>query len=404
MIIMKKMNNKGYMLVEIILAFSITFTLLYFMMDLVLKIKNKNDDLLVEGNVIKYKNSKKTIEDVIVVLDDTAKISYNKDTDCGVSQGRLKIKMPVTVKQMNDEKFDILLDYYYDHTAVCNPVASYRCKQIDGSFVTKGDEPYAIDYDGRCEVINDGNGDWRIKFLEEGEHKLKVNCDMTIDAFLVGGGGGGSYQSSSKGTGGGGGGGGYTKTVNNISLLKNTNYEIIIGAGGTAGEDNGNTYQGGTGGTTYAFDNSVDGGGGGHKEVGVGGDGGSGGGQGGYGGSSVAGDGGSYGGDGYQNGGSSYSSGKGQGTTTCEFGEGSLTGCDRGDHFAYSGGGGGGLRSGNSSGGKGGKGGGGGGGNNENDGKDNTGGGGGGQREMQTGNGYRPGKGGSGVVVIRNAR
>ena len=45
---MKKMNNKGYMLVEIILAFSITFTLLYFMMDLVLKIKNKNDDLLVE--------------------------------------------------------------------------------------------------------------------------------------------------------------------------------------------------------------------------------------------------------------------------------------------------------------------------------------------------------------------
>ena len=45
---MKNSNNKGYMLVEIILAFAITFALLYFMMDLVFKIKNKNDDLLVE--------------------------------------------------------------------------------------------------------------------------------------------------------------------------------------------------------------------------------------------------------------------------------------------------------------------------------------------------------------------
>ena len=47
-IVMRKMNNKGYMLVEIIMAFVITFGILYFMMDLIINIKNKNDDLLVE--------------------------------------------------------------------------------------------------------------------------------------------------------------------------------------------------------------------------------------------------------------------------------------------------------------------------------------------------------------------
>lgn len=43
-----KLNNKGYMLVEIILASVIAFALAYFMIELTLKLKNKNDDLLVE--------------------------------------------------------------------------------------------------------------------------------------------------------------------------------------------------------------------------------------------------------------------------------------------------------------------------------------------------------------------
>lgn len=44
---MKKLNNRGYMLVEIILAFSIAMAVMYVVMDLTIKIKNKNDDLLV---------------------------------------------------------------------------------------------------------------------------------------------------------------------------------------------------------------------------------------------------------------------------------------------------------------------------------------------------------------------
>jgi len=75
-----------------------------------------------------------------------------------------------------------------------------------------------------------------------------------------------------------------------------------------------------------------------------GGNGGSGGGGGGYltAERRFAGDGGAYGNDGGASGDECAASGKGQGTTTCEFGEGTLTSCKRGNAFAYSGGGGGG--------------------------------------------------------------
>ena len=44
----KKLGNKGYLLIEIILASVIAFGLAYFILELTLKLKNKNDDLLVE--------------------------------------------------------------------------------------------------------------------------------------------------------------------------------------------------------------------------------------------------------------------------------------------------------------------------------------------------------------------
>ena len=45
---MKRLNNKGYMLVEIILAFVLAMGIANFMTELVIKLKNKNDDLLVK--------------------------------------------------------------------------------------------------------------------------------------------------------------------------------------------------------------------------------------------------------------------------------------------------------------------------------------------------------------------
>ena len=44
-------------------------------------------------------------------------------------------------------------------------------------------------YTGTYSLIDDGNGNWRIKFLSSG--KFTPAKDMTVDVFIVGGGGGG---------------------------------------------------------------------------------------------------------------------------------------------------------------------------------------------------------------------
>lgn len=256
-------------------------------------------------------------------------------------------------------------------------------------------------YTGDYRLIDDGDKNWRIKFLTSGTLTFQSigNAKGGIDVFCVGGGGNGGYSAATS-FGAAGGGGGYTTTVKGISVAEETPYEITIGAGGTAGSSAVN------GGDTSAF-NVVAGGG---KGVGPvydkqpGGDGGSGGG------SSARWEVGAAGGSDGENGVNQYSAngggwqaygGAGQGTTTREFGE------ETGDLYAGGGGGGGGGDNSGIAGGAGGDGGGGAGsaydGGNGVNGSANTGGGGGGNGGGWSGTGYG-GSGGSGIVVIRNAR
>ena len=215
-------------------------------------------------------------------------------------------------------------------------------------------------YTGTYEYIDDGGGNWRIKFLTSGTLTLKNK--ITVDVFLVGGGGGGRSASN-----GGGGGGGYTHTERKMEI-KPGSYPVVIGAGGYADADgNPSTFNG----------LSANGGGKGYVSgsTGHGGNGGSGGG--------LKGNGGSDGGDGA----SDYGrGGKGQGTTTREFGESSGE--------LYAGGGGGSSTISQTF--TGGAGGGGNGGGEITAGTPNTGGGGG------AGNlGVNAAGGGSGIVIIR---
>ena len=137
---MKRLNNKGYMLVEIILASVIAFGVAYFMLDLTIKMRNKNDDmvvsslvttdqtitskklmdyildedngkakfdcdkLVIEGNVIKYG------EDVIDIVDEYAKVG---EKYCINNKGRITINIPLVVKQQKNKNFDIVVDYRY---------------------------------------------------------------------------------------------------------------------------------------------------------------------------------------------------------------------------------------------------------------------------------------------------
>ena len=177
----------------------------------------------------------------------------------------------------------------------------------------------AYSYSGTSTFINDGNYNWRIKFLTSGTLTVsdKGNAD-TIDVFCVGGGAGGG-QDGQGASGRGSGGGGYTKTGKGIVWTVGSK-AITIGAGGAK-----NTG----GGTTSAY--GVSAGGGTSAANLAGGNGGSG--AGGF----CNGAGGSDGGNGSagvaSDGISASAGGKGQGTTTREFGEASGT--------LYSGGGGG---------------------------------------------------------------
>lgn len=255
-------------------------------------------------------------------------------------------------------------------------------------------------YTGDYKLIDDGDKNWRIKFLTSGTLMFQNigNAKGGIDVFCVGGGGSGGYSEKTS-YGAAGGGGGYTTTVKGISVDKDTPYKITIGAGGAAAT----TAKDGN--PTSAFNVIANGG----KGVGTvsdkqkGGAGGSGGG------SSARWGKGAAGGSNGSNGGNQSSSannwiaygGSGQGTTTREFGEAT------GDLYAGGGGGGGGGDDDGIAGGAGGAGGGGKGsayaGGAGTSGSANTGGGGGGNGGGWAGSSYG-GSGGSGIVVIRNSR
>lgn len=170
-------------------------------------------------------------------------------------------------------------------------------------------------YTGEHTLVKDENYHWRIKFLTSGT--LTWNDEDTyIDLFLVGGGASG---------GNAGGGGGYTGTYRRIRVTRGQTIRVIIGAGakhsssGDVGGDTsfgeytakgGNKQNGGSGGggpKTYTNDTKANGADGGSD--------------------------GANGKDGLLESTGPISGGKGQGTTTREFGE------PDGDLYAGGGGG-----------------------------------------------------------------
>ena len=222
-------------------------------------------------------------------------------------------------------------------------------------------------YTGDYEIVNDSDepitvseGNWKIRFLTSGTLTFtNLNgAENGIDVFLVGGGGNGETIRGARG-----GGGGYTKTVKGVSIAIATPYTITIGA---------------SSGTTSAFGASANGASGANGGSGGGGGGSS---------SGTPGNGGSNGGNGTA--GNVSQGGTGQGRTTREFGK--STG------KLYSGGGGGSAAgagaAGDSTAGAGAAYGGA-----AKNGVANTGGGGG------AAYGGTAGHGGSGIVIIRNAR
>ena len=199
-------------------------------------------------------------------------------------------------------------------TQLVGAVATTDPDYEDGSIPSEPE----FEYTGTYQLLDDGDGNWRIRFTTSGT--LTLAKTTTVDLFLVGGGGGGVS---------GGGGGGYTATHTSVVLEGGTPYTVTIGGGGTGGAG-GMAGNGSPGGATSIGSYSITGGASANQD-----DGGNGGSGGGGSGSDLdnrrsGGNGGSNGANGAT---SSYPGGTGQGITTREFGE--------TDGELYSGGGGG---------------------------------------------------------------
>ena len=183
--------------------------------------------------------------------------------------------------------------------------------RVTPEFTYTGNYKVVQDNDSQISDFANWKGNWKIRFLTSGTFTVKnmYGWDGKIDAFLLGAGASGSSRPSSTGAYGAGGGSGRTKTIKKIKLTANEPYPIEIGSGGAPVE--GDPALGKQGGSTNAFGETAKGGdnltsAGSHT---VGGNGGSGG----------AGRGGEPGADGSD--GTGTDPGKGQGTTTKEFGE-----------------------------------------------------------------------------------
>ena len=132
----KHLNNRGYMLVEIILASVISMVVAYFITNLTIKLKNKNDDLLVKTLVY---------TDQAIMYNAIMKDLYytNSSVDCNYINSKLQVNgstfkygtftnvlteyaslgsytcnnatktlvIPISVLQLPDDNFDVIIKF-----------------------------------------------------------------------------------------------------------------------------------------------------------------------------------------------------------------------------------------------------------------------------------------------------
>ena len=102
-----------------------------------------------------------------------------------------------------------------------NVISNYSCANAQA-----GDTADRVfSYTGNCSILNDDNG-WRIKFTSSGT--LRFNTIARIDAFIVGGGnaGGNGYKAQADAPGKGG----ETVKSSNITIAKDKDYSVVVGA------------------------------------------------------------------------------------------------------------------------------------------------------------------------------
>lgn len=212
---MKHLNNKGYMLVEIILASVLAMVVAYFVIDLTIKLKNKNDDLLVktlvstdqtiiyntimkdlyndssafncddikiDGNVFKYKD----FTNIITKYASVGTFSCNKDGDV------VSINIPIIVKQLDEDRdFSVNINNSTNNSTENDTL---NCKIIANNGKINAETIYSgsdIVYSGWDSNMSTGNGVKEVTISDIGTYTYYVkdsqgnvgNCSVEVTSI-----------------------------------------------------------------------------------------------------------------------------------------------------------------------------------------------------------------------------
>ncbi len=201
--IVNKLNRKGYMLIEIILASVLAFAIAYYVMNITIKLKNKNDDLLVEtlvstdqtiinNKLMNYAMNEGANFDCskLVVNKNNNTITYNSevidvvndyailgDNVCEVKDGTINIFIPLTIVQKKDKDYVIDVSYKYDIGDKVPPSATLRT--INGSC-------NAIKIELHGEDDNSGFSHMSVTVKKDGTiDNDKSNNNITVPSYTI---------------------------------------------------------------------------------------------------------------------------------------------------------------------------------------------------------------------------
>lgn len=183
---MKRLNNKGYMLVEIIVASVIAFSVAYYLLNLTYKFKDKSEDIYYSTTMLSDKiNITKNIMNDLEKIPDKNSVTLAKDTDIknintytvtieGKDDKNIEISRIIKVsKDATTQQWQIEYGYYDDNEKFDTSDKSYYKKALDKSFEVsdvsyiKKDNAYKIIIEINSLYTNDSND--IILFVNEGK-------------------------------------------------------------------------------------------------------------------------------------------------------------------------------------------------------------------------------------------
>ena len=213
-------NRKGYMLIEIILAFALAVVILAFVFNLIIKLKNKNDDTMVESLTMtdtavvtnklmqyiedegdKFDCNKLSVEDGILkygegndaeVVNVFNEYAIVNGYECTVDNDIVNVHIDVDVAQIPNKDFDINVSYTVNKEEYSNllyPQIMIKIYETGTKNVAEGTE-WAKSRDVEISLTSNGGGEFEndsytIAYQWSANEYTNLGCDAMTDTVLL---------------------------------------------------------------------------------------------------------------------------------------------------------------------------------------------------------------------------